>query len=226
MPVTIGEELLLLALDDTEGVQRGDTTKVGYAVVGAHLLELALLGRIDMEGKKIVTRDSRPIGEPATDQVLSAIASDKRIRKPGDWLWTLATKSVEATARSLVHKGLVREQDKRVLGLFKTKRYPAVNAAPESAALERMRRVIVDGQQPEPRTMSLISMVHAAGLAKELFPDADRKAVVARVEEIAKQAGDMAESAAAAVSATSAAVQAAVTTAVLSGAIATTSAST
>ncbi|MQA08093.1 MAG: hypothetical protein GEU98_05975 [Pseudonocardiaceae bacterium] len=196
-PVTIGEELLLLALDDEEGTRQGDGTKVGYATVGAHLLELTMARRLDMEGKKIVVRDPGPVGEPSADHVLNALAA-KSPRKPGDWLWSLATKSVEATTRSLMDKGFVRQTDRKVLGLFTVKRYPAADGSAESDARGRLAAVLLGGQQPDPRTAALVGMLHAADLAKVVFPDADRKAITKRAKEIAEDSGKWANDAVAA----------------------------
>jgi hypothetical protein len=217
MPVTLAEELALLSCDDAEGTPLGDPSKVAFAIVGAHLLDLAMAGRIDVPADRVVVRDSAPIGDAAPDQVLDAIVSDKRQHKPSHWLWRLSTTSAQTTMNSLVDKGLVRQEARRTLVLFRTYRYPASDGVTKAELRERLHAVVVDGAEPDTRTAALVGIVHAAGLSRQTFPDADHRAVAQRVERIGESAGRWAgEAVRSTVEATSAAVYAAVVAAVVS----------
>ena len=44
----IAEELLLCLTDEESGATRVDSTKLTYALAGALLLELSLMGRVDV----------------------------------------------------------------------------------------------------------------------------------------------------------------------------------
>ena len=46
---------------------------------------------------------------------------------------------------------------------------------------------MVDGQEPDERTGALVSLVSALDLAPKLFPDADKKLVKERAEEVRDQ---------------------------------------
>jgi hypothetical protein len=99
----------------------------------------------------------------------------------------------------------------------------AVGTAPEPAEpvlaegiVARLRASVVDGVPPDHRTAALAGLVHAARLGRQVFPDADLRAVNRRLAEIAD--GDWAADAVrkairAAQAATSAAVAAASTSA-------------
>ncbi|TCP54834.1 Golgi phosphoprotein 3 GPP34 [Tamaricihabitans halophyticus] len=212
MRATIAEELLLLRLDDEDGKKRGDSTKMGFGVVGAHLLELGLAGRVELEGKKIAVRGDSPVGEAATDEVLQALTEAKRPATPHTWMSKLSSKSTKATMESLVDKGFVHEEERKVLGLFPGKRYPAADDSAEADARRRLRTVLIEGQRPDARTAALVGMVHATGLAKSLFPESDGKEIAKRAKEIAESGDDLASDA---VTKTVAAVSTAVQTAVM-----------
>jgi hypothetical protein len=217
MPVTLAEELALLSRDDTEGTPLGDANTVSFAIVGSHLLDLALAGRIDVRGGRVVVRDRAPIGDPAPDQVLDAITSTKRERKPSHWLWRLSAKSARTTTDSLVDKGLLRRETRRTLGFVRVYRYPVADVAAKAEVRDRVRAVVLDGAEPDTRTAALVGMVHAAGLSRPTFPDADQRIVAHRVEQMAESPGRWAgEAVQSTVEAAGAAVYAAVVAAMVS----------
>ncbi|MGX1950486.1 GOLPH3/VPS74 family protein [Streptomyces anulatus] len=185
METTLGEQLLLLSLDDKSGVAR-EPANVAAAIAGASLVELAIAGRIAVDGDIVSVTDSTPVGLPSLDDALSAIADYKKPGKTADWIEYLKKDAVAAASKGLVDKGLVREETKKVLGLFPVHRYPEADSSVEAAVLERLEAAVLHGEEPQEQTVGLITLLHGAGLAKLAFPAADKPLVEARMAVIAQ----------------------------------------
>ncbi|MGW2328777.1 GOLPH3/VPS74 family protein [Streptomyces sp. NPDC001700] len=183
-PTTLGEQLLLLSLDDESGTAK-ESAKVALAISAASLVELALAGRIDVADDKVSVIDAAPLGEPALDSALAAIGGKDRPRKTKDWIAQLKTDAVARANTGLVEKGLVREERKKVLGLFPVRRYPEADGSVEAAVRQRLDAVVLQGAAPDTRTASLVALLHGAKLHRLVFPDADARRVAAAMESIA-----------------------------------------
>lgn len=188
--LTLGEELMLLSLDDDKGVAK-EQQRVGYAVAGAALVELALAGRIevtDEKAPKVLVRDAAPVGVAPLDGVLASVAGREKPRTAQDWVSRLASDTVKSARESLVDRGLVREEHKKVLGIFPRQTFPEADGGPEAALRQRLSDVLVAGAEPDERTAALVVVLHGAGLSKLLVPE-DRsvtaKELDARMKEIA-----------------------------------------
>lgn len=86
--ITIGEEILLLALDDDTGrlnVALRDR-RIGVAFGGALLMDLALNDRIDTDLRELFVVSSEPLGEPVLDGALARIAWERERRSTDHWV--------------------------------------------------------------------------------------------------------------------------------------------
>jgi hypothetical protein len=186
------------------------------------LLELTLADRVTFEDSKIVLDDATPTGDDILDEGLERIKQSKKNRKPSYWVNKLSgiKKIKERLLDRLVHKGILRREEHRILRVIPSKRYPTVHGGPEKKLRDSIRAAILDGIEPEERTGILISLVSACSLVNEIFEKAERKAAQKRIKEIAKG-----EPIGKAVSETVAAVEIAVIAAVMASTIAATSAS-
>lgn len=106
----------------------------------------------------------------------------------------------------LMDRGLITQEKRRVLGLFRTTRWPATDAAHEADLRRRIRAVLEDGAEPDPRTAAVIGLVYASGAMPALRPPLPwTSTTVARAQAI--QEGDWGASAVnAAVTRTAAAI--------------------
>lgn len=188
MPVTLGEEIMLLSLDDASG-QAKERWTAGLVVTGALLLELVLAGRVRVEGDRLTVVDSSPTGDALLDGRLARItewARTSRSATVSSWLYKDQTKVVEATLASLCGRGIVTEEQHRVLGLFPVRRYPEADGAVERELRRRLVGVVLEGHQPDERTSGLIALLHGARLHRLAFPHVPRKQVEPRMAEIAE----------------------------------------
>jgi Golgi phosphoprotein 3 (GPP34) len=175
----IVEDLLQLMLDDASGALVADGTRVDYGLAGAVLVELALLERVVVEPAKrpansVVRVVGGPTGEPVLDQVLARIA--EKPRKAASLVPRLSRGLRGAVIEGLVARGALREQKGRLLGIFPTRRWPAVDTTSQDAVRRRLHEVLVQGLTPDPRTAALVSLLSAMDRAPQVVAAPDRAA--------------------------------------------------
>ncbi|MEV3990480.1 GPP34 family phosphoprotein [Streptomyces sp. NPDC049837] len=188
MAVTLGEEIALLSLDDESGAAK-ERSSAGWAVAGGILLELAMAGRVSVTDGRLAVTDPTPTGNALLDGRLAQLdewTRRKSRRKVADWLTKDQSKAVTATVESLCERGLVVEEESRVLGLFPVRRYPEADGSVERELRERLASVVLHGTEPDDRTGGLIALLHAAKLYRLAFPELPRKQVQARMAELAE----------------------------------------
>ncbi|CAM5645827.1 GPP34 family phosphoprotein OS=Streptomyces alboniger OX=132473 GN=CP975_14965 PE=4 SV=1 [Streptomyces alboniger] len=183
IPTTLGEQLLLISLDDESGTAK-EPAKVAPAIAAASLVELALAGRIDVTDGKVTVVDATPLGDPALDAALEAVAGGDRPVGTRDWINRLKTDAVARANAGLIEKGLVREEKRKVLGLFPVRRYPEADGSVEAAVRQRLAAVVLEGAAPDERTASLVALLHGAKLHRLAFPDADARRVREAMESV------------------------------------------
>jgi hypothetical protein len=193
----IGEQIVLLALDEETGRLREAPLRVSLAVAAGALAGLALSGHVVLrEGAFTVARASAP-----ADPVAAVLVQHLR-EHPGDepraWLLAVRERALAAAYEGLLARRVVRERGRRVLGAFGTVTYPVVVPQARAALLGRLDAVLARGQDPDARTAALITVLHHAGL-HALLPTgagADADATAARRAAVAALAEGQASAAA------------------------------
>jgi hypothetical protein len=183
--ITLGEQLMLLSLDDESGAEQ-ETAKAACAIAAASLLELALAGRIDVTGEVVTVRDPSPVGTPYLDAQLGEIAGRDKPRKVKDWIEHLKNGAVSGATQGLLDRGLVKEEVKKVLRLFRVRRYPEADGSVEAALRQRLDAVVLQGGTPDERTAGLVALLHGAKLHRLAFPDAEKRLVERNMAAVAQ----------------------------------------
>ncbi|MFD5827119.1 GPP34 family phosphoprotein [Lentzea sp. NPDC060358] len=163
----IAEDLALLLMDDESGTPAAAGT-LHYTMGGALLVELALAGLVDVRDRKVVLTGDTPPEDPLLRSGWDRIAEkprsvDSTLLKIGAPVW-------KDVVERLVGKGMVRREEKRVLGLFRTTSLPAADTRREEEVRDRIRAVLVDGVEPDPRTAALTALLSASGALPALRP--------------------------------------------------------
>jgi hypothetical protein len=193
-PLTLYEEILLLALDDAEGT----TTQAGFftsAMGGAILAELALKGSISIadDKKKKVTPgrrgglDDPTLDDPILNECLALVTGAKKPKNSSEWVIKFANlKDLKhRVARQLVIKGVLTEETDTVLMVFKRRVYPEVDGGPEQDLRRRMEKAILDDTSDmEARTVVIIALAQAAGMLNKVFPKRKLKERKERLEQL------------------------------------------
>jgi hypothetical protein len=222
----LAEDLLLLLTDDDTGRLVADGAQVDIALGGARLVELTLLGRVDITGEdegrkgRLVVRSSEPLEDPLLQDALDTCVRHEG-KKPQSVVGPLGKKLREELYRRLTDNGVLRAEQGRVLGIFPTKRWPAADAAHERQVRAALEQALLTGLPPEPRTAALVSLLRALRTLHKVVPPKhhglSRRDLDRRAKEIGE--GDWGSAAVRkAVDAMVAATTAAVTAAVSAGA--------
>jgi len=185
--LTSGEQVVLLGLEEDSGTLR-EPLRVGFAVAAAPLLELTRSGDVVVRDGKLVATATAPPAEP----VAAALAEQMQKRpdaSPQAWLLAVREQALSAAYEGLLGKGLVREEGKRVLGVFGSHCYPVTDPAVPEALRRELAAVLLEGQEPSDGTAALIALLHHAELHAVALPTADATAVAARMAEIAEGQG-------------------------------------
>jgi len=194
----IAAELLLLALDEKSGKSLVDSSTLGAGLIGAAVVDLVLDGALELvqgeggpvkPGRLARTGRNEPTTEPLT--LILEKVHDKKPKKAVSELYAWSWKDhpgklKDQLLEQMAAEGLLTKEDHKVLGLFASTRWKEADGRDEAAIRARVRAVVVDGQDPDERTGALVSLVSALDLAAKLFPDADKKQVKARAEEVRK----------------------------------------
>ncbi|MFE8913804.1 GPP34 family phosphoprotein [Streptomyces globisporus] len=189
MTVSLGEEIMLLSLDDETGAAKGETA-ARWGVAAGMLLELVMAGRVTVRGGRVEVFDPTPTGDALLDGRLDRLTrwvhGASSSRKVTDWLTRDHAKGSQDVVDSLVARGLVTEEKHRALGVFPVRRYPEADGTVERELRARLAAAVLEGAEPDARTSALIALVHATGMHRQAFPALPKKQVAPRMAEIAE----------------------------------------
>jgi hypothetical protein len=213
----IAEDLLLLLYDDETGKPITGSPGLDYSLAGAVLIELTLLGKLDIAEQGDVVKagrlkvlDPSPTGDAILDQRLAYVVN-KPGKRPKDQIGALSKKLRDQVLVRLAERGVLEQDQGKVLGLFPVTRWPAKDARHELEVRSQLESVLKVGTTPDQRTGALIALISALNVVPKVVTDAvDKRALKQRAKEIADS-----DWAAAAVKKAVSEMQAAVTAAIV-----------
>ena len=186
------EQLMLIALRDEKGSLESKATMYAYALGGAMLVELSLKSRIRIGDDKkafVDLVDRSPLGEDVLDECLHKVATAKRRSRAITWVQRFAnTKRLrQRVAEGLCRRGILREDEDKVLLFFSRRLYPTIDPGPERRLLERLRSAVFsDSGSLDPETVAVVALANATGLLPIHFDRKDlsrRKRHLKRITE-------------------------------------------
>lgn len=194
MDLSLAEEYLLLALDDTSGRPLLSAQYLQFALAGASVAELTLRGALVVSdgadggraGRFRVTGRATP-SDPVQREVLD-LMNERRpkdaIRKAGQG--SFARRLRDSLQRELAARGVLREEQIRILGLFPSSTWTTHDPAPEAAVRDRVLAALTGSADVDERTAALVSLLLATDLIRKILPGQDRRALKRRAKEIAE----------------------------------------
>lgn len=209
-PLRIYEKALLLILKDREGTVA--ISHCGLALAGALLSDLFIEDRLIAKGKHqlLEVTDDSTTGDELLDESLALIWSASKPKPAQHWITMLGNQPtmMHRIAGRLCRRGILREDESKVLFFFTRKLYPEVDPEPEAALVAELTEAIfTDTDEVSPHTAALIALGHGVGLLSATFTRRELHARKARLEAIAR--GEVGEAAKAAAAAQSAVIAAA-----------------
>src|SRR6185437_2310390 len=174
----LATDLLLLALDDERGTVLPQTAiGLDYGLAGAVVMELALRGRIRLDGDMVSTTGTTT-DDALLDDALRTIAATPG-KDLAHWVWHLSRDLDGLRQRlldRLVARGTLEKREKRVLLLFHQNVYPERDARVDAALLQ--------GATPDAPTACLIHLAAACRVTDAIYPRDQHKAIKARIAEL------------------------------------------
>ena len=199
--LTLPEELVLFALDDESGKlveALGGPASLNLAIAGAMLMELELRGRVDSDSNRLFAVNESPTGVALLDEVLGLIVSEPKQLSSEAWLNRLASNGDAMRAQlisSLVARGILREERKRLLWVLTIRAYPPVSGREEQEVRARILELLEGDDIPEAHDALLVGLLHATGLFVVMLSEAQlqslrpRIVAVTNLEEISRSLG-------------------------------------
>lgn len=166
------DRLFLLALDDEKGSFVHQSIVFGYCMAGALLYELSVQEHISITDEKVRVTNPRSTKDEALDYTLSLIGDSSKERSVKYWVDKLGhreSKIRKLVLQKLISNGLVEEKENKILWVFTSRKYPAVNAKPENEIRKRLHDIILRKTHATVDEIMLISLVDSSGLNKEVY---------------------------------------------------------
>ena len=179
--LTFPEEVVLLLLDDEEGIFLPVAkSTLELAMTGSVLMELALASRIDTDLERLAVIDPAPTGNILLDHVLKRITDVEKSKNVREWINTLSEEETTAIQEqalgSLVGHGILKREEKRLLPeifrhlcIFRSPRYFSTDPTPKREVAERLAETLLSDEIPDVREIALASLIDACGIMPALF---------------------------------------------------------
>jgi len=172
MKLSLSKKLLLLAIDDNKGTMISDQMHLHYGLAGAILLEMALMEKIRIVENKLQLMASGSTKDPVINQVINLIKKSEKSRKIKYWIVKIGQKGgklKKEILKSLIHDGILRKEENRILWIIPYNKYPTVNAKPENYIRKELHEIVLHNKIGGEENLMLLSLVQACNLIKEVF---------------------------------------------------------
>ena len=182
-PVTIGDDLLLLAISPRDGrVQAAE--HMGTALRGAEALDLSLARRVAVADGRITVADPRPIGHPLVDRALATLHAEGSAPRLQAWFAERPTEPavLHQYVGLLADRGVIRVERRGDGGRMRT-RLVLVDMERSAYVHTRMENIASNGDR------ALGSIVHACGLDEYLYPGLRGRSVRRRLARLTEEDG-------------------------------------
>jgi len=192
----LAEDLLLLVTDDASGRLAAPGAQVDAGLGGANLVELTLLGKVDVAGEqdqgrpgRIIVRDPSPPGDDVLDAALRTLVA-RQGSKPSAVIRPLGKDLRPVLYQRLVASGVLRAGQGRALGIFPTRTWPAQDPSHEAETRQLVTQALIQPAAPDERTAALIALLHALKFEHKVVDprshQLSRRQLRARAAEIAE----------------------------------------
>ena len=192
----LAEDLLLLVTDDASGRLSVPGVQADAGLGGANLVELTLLGKVDVAGEqdpgkpgRIVVRDPSPPGDEVLDTALQTLVA-RQGSKPSAVIRPLGKNLRPVLYQRLAASGVLRAGHGRALGIFPTRTWPTQDPSHEAEMRQLVTQALVQPSAPDERTAALIALLHALKCEHKVVDprpyQLSRRQLRARAAEIAQ----------------------------------------
>lgn len=190
--LTLAEDIVLILLDDSSGrLANIDLMTLNYSMAGAVLMELALRNKIDTDLDKLVVVDSNPTGVPLLDHYLNIISREINETNNNTKYWltefsTYGDEILNTALEMLVDKNILKMEEKKILWVFGTRRYPMVDDTQEKEVKRRIIDLLMSDEIPSPKDVVLVCLVDTCSLFTSILSEKEVQQLRPRIQKIKK----------------------------------------
>jgi hypothetical protein len=188
--LTLAEEILLLALDEETGtIVDLPNYQTNAMLVAAVLMDLALQNRIDTDVQDLQVISQEPTRNPVLDKILSLLPVPGQTQSIHTLLDRLSEQGEdirELALRQLIEKRILKQENRRLLWVFKTRRYPMIDNREIKEVEGRLHDLVTGDDLPDPRDVVLISLVNICGLFDQILSPREWRRSQARIAQLSK----------------------------------------
>jgi len=125
-PLTLKEKYLLLAYHPERG--RPLSRYLAFGLAGAILLELADMGKITLNRKRLILSDARKTSDPVLDLVIEEIGASKSSKRLATWInrfvrFRFRRKLRTMVLEEMIGKRIIKKEEARILIFFRYYKY-------------------------------------------------------------------------------------------------------
>lgn len=174
MKLSIAEGLLLIAFDDTEGRLLADADKgIDNALIGALLMELALLKKVSLKNNTITFHNNSLTGNKLLDLGIKVIEERKNFDAI-DFIESYSSGKLrnikEETTSLLVERGILKKEVTKLLWIPISERMDNANYAFERDIRDTIKSIIMNNITPPPAFVILIVLLASLKILDDIFP--------------------------------------------------------
>lgn len=196
--INFAEDILILALDDATGkVAALPPRALSFTLATGLLMELALQNRIQITPEAVTITDPTPVTDPFLNEIFDQLkALDSKPLTLPICLAEIAGPAQslrDRVAACLIEKQILIREEEHIFKIITRPTYPVIDSTQEEAMRSRIRKIILEGKNPNERDIILISLIDVCGLTPSLFDEEELKQSAPRIRQIRdKEAiGDM-----------------------------------
>lgn len=189
--MTLKEKYLLLCYHPAKGRMLNNASYASYGISGAIMLELAEMEKFKLVNGRVVLNNTRSTGDAVLDMVVQRIAKSNREKKVSRWISSIAQSGLMRGIKSEIRESLIKRKvfrlkEKKALGIFKYKRYPARNAKIRRQIISEIHDVVIARKIGSKDTMILTALIGATKMTTSFFIREERRTARKRIKEIMK----------------------------------------
>jgi hypothetical protein len=189
MALNLYEELYLLAIHEEKGtILAAAEANLPYAITGALLAELALMGKIQINDRhRLEVKDPGALEDEFLNHTLQELASAEQPHKIGYWIDRLSDepkKFFKHLADKLVQDGIVTREDKRLLWIVPPPGAPEPCGSAKFWLKTRLRKLALANQEADLHDLTLLNLAHACSWMDLIFTKDERKLASRRIYEL------------------------------------------
>ncbi|WP_328348604.1 GOLPH3/VPS74 family protein [Micromonospora sp. NBC_00421] len=171
----VADEFFLIAHNDNRGKAKLHPSATGLGLAAGLLAELILFGQITVSGGMVAVIDRRPPADALAHTVLDQLIGESQHQAVRTWLSFLSQSSTTSVGERLARAGVLRRQENRRL-LRTTVSYLPIDLNAAAWPATRLRALVERPEQPLVSDTTLLGLVAAAGLTREVLWSAGPRA--------------------------------------------------